>query len=106
MYVVAEWTIQITESYLLYAFCLQNNFDPLRFAGGVVAFHTAFALLEKRRIENYEEKGEVFFGHPFHPVLARLASERLMKHAHLPAAKLQICRDRLPWPAHPDVCST
>ena len=39
--------------------CLQNNFDPLRFSGGVVAFHTAFALLEKRRIENYEEKGEV-----------------------------------------------
>ena len=24
-----------------------------------MAFHTAFALLEKRRIENYEEKGEV-----------------------------------------------
>ena len=38
---------------------VQGNFNPLRFAGGVVAFHVAFALLEKRRIENYEEKGEV-----------------------------------------------
>ena len=38
---------------------LQGNFNPVRFAGGVVAFHTAFALLEKRRIENFEEKGEV-----------------------------------------------
>lgn len=48
----------------------QNNFDPLRFSGGVVAFHTAFALLEKRRIENYEEKGEAgHFGQaPFDPL--------------------------------------
>lgn len=47
-----------------------SQFDPLRFAGGVIAFHTAFALLEKRRIENFEERGEAgHFGQaPFDPL--------------------------------------
>ena len=38
---------------------VQGDIQTLPFVVGVVAFHTAFALLEKTRIENFEEKGEV-----------------------------------------------
>lgn len=61
MLAAAHHQMDYSNYYSVYAVGLQNNFDPLRFAGGVVSFHTAFALLEKRRIENYEEKGEVCF---------------------------------------------
>lgn len=47
-----------------------GDIQTLPFVVGVVAFHTAFALLEKTRIENFEEKGEAgHFGQaPFDPL--------------------------------------
>ncbi len=38
---------------------MQGNISTVPFIVGVVAFHTAFAVLEKTRIENFEAKGEV-----------------------------------------------
>jgi hypothetical protein len=38
---------------------MQGSWPAGQYAVAVVAVHVAFALLEKRRLENFEEKGEV-----------------------------------------------
>ncbi len=38
---------------------MQGNWPAGQYAAAVVAVHLAFALLEKQRLENFEEKGEV-----------------------------------------------
>lgn len=48
----------------LYAVCAQANIPVATFAAGVVATHVVFALLEKKRLENWEEKGEVGYAGP------------------------------------------
>jgi hypothetical protein len=47
-----------------------NSWPVGQYAAAVVAVHVAFALLEKRRLENFEEKGEAghFGAAPFDPV--------------------------------------
>ena len=40
-------------------YCVQSNWPAGQYAAVVVAVHLAFALLEKQRLENFEEKGEV-----------------------------------------------
>ena len=38
---------------------LQSSWPAGQYAAAVVAIHVVFALLEKQRLENFEEKGEV-----------------------------------------------
>lgn len=39
---------------------LQSSWPAGQYAAAVVTVHLAFALLEKQRLENFEEKGEVY----------------------------------------------
>ena len=38
---------------------LQSSWPAGQYAAAVVTVHVVFALLEKQRLENFEEKGEV-----------------------------------------------
>lgn len=47
-----------TTHFLMY-FVVQSSWPAGQYAAAVVAVHLAFALLEKQRLENFEERGEV-----------------------------------------------
>lgn len=51
-------TYEATAEALL-CLCLQSSWPAAQYAAAVVTVHLAFALLEKQRLENFEERGEV-----------------------------------------------